>query len=152
MLYLNFASGNMWLLLALGLLVGSAFDNLIKTIGAITKNYRAAKKTGLPVVISPVSARNVVWLLTQKYIAPVISGAPFGLGSWARITIRGWLWSDHEKMQQTLGNVWVLASPKGLDVSQSPSLSNAHSNVVSQRGTWMSIMPLNVGTVDTELT
>lgn len=124
----------MWLLLALGLLVGSVLYNLTKTIDAIARNYRAAKKTGLPVVVSPVSARNVVWLLTQKYIAAIIYGAPFGLGSWARITTRGWLWRDHEKMQQNLGNVWVLASPKGLDVSQSPNLSNAHLNVVSQQG------------------
>lgn len=113
----------MWLLWALGFLLVSALYKLCRSIIATTSNYRAAKKTGLPVVVSPVNARNVFWLLTQKYIAPIIYVAPFGLGSWARFTTRGWLWENHEKMYQDLGKVWVQASPKGLDVSQSLLLS-----------------------------
>lgn len=115
--------GNMWLLWALGFLLGSVAYNLSRSIIATTSSYRAAKKTGLPVVVSPVSARNVFWLLTQKHIAPIIYGAPFGLGSWARFTTRGWLWTGYDKVYQDLGKVWVLASPKGLDVSETPRLS-----------------------------
>lgn len=107
----------MWLLWALGFLLGSALYKLSRSISATASNYHAAKKMGLPVVVSPVNARNVFWLLTQKFIAPIIYAAPFGLGSWAKITIRGWLWEGHEKMYQDKGKVWVLASPKGLDVS-----------------------------------
>lgn len=116
----------MWLLWALGLLLGSALYNLARSISATTSNYRAAKKMGLPVVVSPVNSRNVFWLLTQKYLAPIICAAPFGLGSWARFTIRGWLWENHEKMYQNLGKVWVQASPKGLDVSEAPGTIQSH--------------------------
>lgn len=114
----------MWLLWALRFLLWFALYKLSRSIGATASNYRAAKKTGLPVVVSPVSARNVIWLLTQKYIAPIIYAAPFGLGSWARYTIRGWLWEDHDKTYQNLGKVWVLASPKGIDVSETHRLPN----------------------------
>lgn len=111
----------MWLLWALGFLLGSALYKLSRSLSATARNYRAAKKLGLPVVVSPVNARNVVWLLTQKYIGPIIYAAPFGLGAWARCTTRGWLWKDHDKMHQELGKVWVAASPKGLDVSGNTS-------------------------------
>lgn len=113
----------MWLLWAFGLLLGSALYNLSKTIIATNNNYRAAKKTGLPVVVSPVNSRNVLWLLTQKYIAPIIYRAPFGIGSWALFTKRGWLWQHHEKTYQEMGKVWVQASPRGLDVSETLRLS-----------------------------
>lgn len=111
----------MWLFWALGFLLGSAVFNLIRSLSKTASNYRAAKKLGLPVVVSPINARNVVWLLTQKYIGPIIYAAPFGLGAWARFTVRGWLWEDHEKVHQKLGKVWVAASPKGLDVSGTTS-------------------------------
>lgn len=111
-------SGNMWLLWVLCFLLGSALFNLSRSIMATNNHYRAAKKTGLPVVVSPVNSRNVFWLLTQKYIAPIIYRAPFGIGSWAPFTKRGWLWKYHEKVYQDLGKVWVQASPRGLDVSE----------------------------------
>lgn len=113
----------MWLLWALCFLLGSALFNLSRSIMATNNHYRAAKKTGLPVVVSPVNSRNVFWLLTQKYIAPIIYRAPFGIGSWAPFTKRGWLWKYHEKVYQDLGKVWVQASPRGLDVSEILRLS-----------------------------
>jgi hypothetical protein len=112
----------MWLLPLLAVLLGYALYKMGTTIATIGRYYRAARKTGLPIVVSPVTPRNPVWLLTQKYLAPIICQAPFGIGSWARFTKRGWLWKDHEKMHQELGKVWVQVSPRGLDVSESPML------------------------------
>ncbi|KAJ0121462.1 cytochrome p450 [Diaporthe amygdali] len=106
----------MWLLWTFVLLLGSALYKVGSSILATADLYRVAKKTGLPIVISPVDTRSAFWLITQKYIAPIIRGAPFGLGSWAGFTTRGWLWEGHEKMHQKLGKVWVQVSPKRLDV------------------------------------
>lgn len=108
----------MWLFLVLALLLGYGVYQIGITVITIAGNYRAARKTGLPIVVSPVNPRNPVWLLTQKYLAPIISQTPFGLGAWAQFTRRGWLWKDHEKMHQEMGKVWVQVSPRGLDVSE----------------------------------
>lgn len=116
----------MWLLSVLVVLLGYAVYQMGITIITIASNYRAARKTGLPIVVSPVSPRNPIWLLTQKYLAPIIYQAPFGTGSWAQFTRRGWLWKDHEKMHQKLGKVWVQVSPRGLDVSAHFLLSRTH--------------------------
>lgn len=117
----------MWLLPVLAVLLGYALYKMGTTIITMAGNYRAARKTGLPIVVSPVTPRNPIWLLTQKHMAPIISQAPFGIGSWARFTKRGWLWKDHENMHQELGKVWVQVSPRGLDVSESPRLFRARS-------------------------
>lgn len=112
----------MWLLPIFAVLLGYILYKTGVTIIAIAGNYRVARKTGLPIVVCPVSPRNPIWLLTQKYVAPIINQAPFGIGSWTRFTKRGWLWKDHEKMQQEMGKVWVQVSPRGLDVSGSVSI------------------------------
>lgn len=112
----------MWLFPVFAALLGYALYKTGVTIIAIAGNYRVARKTGLPIVVCPVSPRNPVWLLTQKYVAPIIYQAPFGIGSWTRFTKRGWLWKDHEKMQQEMGKVWVQVSPRGLDVSESAAI------------------------------
>lgn len=116
----------MWLLPALAALLGYALYKISITVITIAGHYRAARKTGFPIVVSPVSPRNPVWLLTQKYLAPIIYQAPFGIGSWAVFTRRGWLWKGHEKVQQELGKVWIQVSPKGLDVSESSESIHHH--------------------------
>lgn len=100
-----------------GCFVRLGLYQLGRTVVAFAATYRAAQKTGLPIIFSLVSGRNPIWLITQKQVAPFLQSLPFGLGAWVEYTIRGWLWADQDKIIQKLGKSWAMVSPRGLDVS-----------------------------------
>lgn len=79
-------------------------------------NYRAARKLALPIIISPLSALNPLWMLTLK-LFPVLPGFlqlfPFGLGKWARCSYIGWTFQDKCALHDELGLVFVLVTPSG---------------------------------------
>ncbi len=79
-------------------------------------NYQVARKLALPIVISPLSALNPLWMLALKLL-PVLPRflqmLPFGLGKWARCTYIGWTFQDKCALHDELGLVFVLVTPSG---------------------------------------
>ncbi len=79
-------------------------------------NYQVARKLALPIVISPLSALNPLWMLALKLL-PVLPRflemLPFGLGNWARCTYIGWTFQDKCALHDELGLVFVLVTPSG---------------------------------------
>lgn len=114
----------------LGVLAAAAFllsRNVISFLG----HNRAARKMGVPVVYSPVSARNRLWLAFAGVLGPLIRKAPFGLGDWVHYTRFMWIWDDKDRMHQKLGKVFAQVSPGGLVVSV-PFSANVLSAVSSR--------------------
>ncbi len=79
-------------------------------------NYQVARKLALPIVISPLSALNPLWMLALKLL-PVLPRflqmLPYGLGKWARCTYIGWTFQDKCALHDELGLVFVLVTPSG---------------------------------------
>lgn len=89
---------------------------ILWTSKSLFLNYQVARKLALPIVISPLSALNPLWMLTLKLL-PVLPGylqiLPFGLGKWARCTYIGWTFQDKCALHDELGLVLVLVTPSG---------------------------------------
>lgn len=95
------------------------FALLSWTIISITSNYVTARKIGLPIVISPVSPLNPLWILTYRAFPSVLSlnRLPFGFGTWARCTFLGWTFKDKHALHDELGSVFVIVTPGGNEVT-----------------------------------
>ncbi len=95
------------------------FALLAWTIVSIISNYVAARKIGLPVIISPVSPLNPLWILTYRAFPYVLKlrRLPFGLGQWARCTFLGWNFNEKYALHDELGPVFVIVTPGGNEVT-----------------------------------
>ena len=96
-------------------------------------NYIAARKTGLPLVLSPVHPFNPFWIVTYK-VFPIIlllKYLPFGLGTWARCTYIGWQFHEKYALHDELGPVFLLVTPGGNEVSVADA--QAVHTILSQR-------------------
>lgn len=88
------------------------------TLLSLLSNYNAARKIALPVVISPVSPLNPLWILTYRVFPSILSlkHLPFGLGTWARCTYMGWSFHDKYALHDELGPVFTVVTPGGNEI------------------------------------
>ena len=89
------------------------------TTVSIISNYIAARKIGLPLVISPVYPLNPFWIITYKVFPAILllRYLPFGLGAWARCTYIGWQFDEKHALHDELGPVFVIVTPGGNEVT-----------------------------------
>lgn len=103
-----------WLLLVVTICLAV----LTWTSNSIYHNYLAARKTGLPIIISPVASLNPLWIITYRLFPSVLllRWLPFGFGIWARCTLMGWMFHDKHALHQELGPVFTIVTPGGNEV------------------------------------
>lgn len=118
-----------WLLLVASIVLAS----LSWSTFAIIVNYRKACKIGFPIVISPVSSLNPLWILTYRGFPKVLllKHLPFGLGLWARCTVMGWTFQDKHALHDELGPIFLIVTPGGNEVT----VANPHAayEILSRR-------------------
>lgn len=103
----------LWLLALLAL----PLVYFLRSVEAFYVNYKDAKKMGIPIVYSPISVWNPIWLILAPVLAPMIRKLPFGLGDWVHYTTSMWLWDDQDEMHSRLGKAFVHVNPGQLMVS-----------------------------------
>lgn len=54
---------------------------------------------------------NPLWVISQKLFLSLIKNLPFGLGSFSRYNVRGWVYYDKYKMHAELGDAWLNVTP-----------------------------------------
>ncbi len=103
------------------------------TTVSIISNFIAARKIGLPLVLSPVSPLNPFWIITCRAFPAILllKYLPFGLGKWARCTYIGWQFHEKHALHDELGPVFLIVTPGGNEVSVADA-QVAHT-VLSQR-------------------
>ncbi|KKY34218.1 putative cytochrome p450 [Diaporthe ampelina] len=104
----------MWLIWTLAFLCAYLLGS---TAISLANNYAAARKTGLPVVISPVSRLNPLWLVLQRRLAPWMKrNLPPTLSSWTRHNVLSWFFDDKYLLFSELGSrSWVHVTPRELE-------------------------------------
>lgn len=91
--------------------VGPAVYLLVSSLISFSKNYHAAKKTGLPIVVSPFDHMNPFWVALQKPLRPFLESLPFGLGSFVRYSHLSWYFEDKYRMHAEHGKVFLIVTP-----------------------------------------
>lgn len=104
----------MWFIWSLALLLAYLLGS---TALSLANNYAAARKTGLPLVISPVSKLNPLWLVVQRRLAPWMRrNLPAALTSWTRHNTLSWFFDDKYALFADLGSrSWLHVTPRELE-------------------------------------
>ncbi|KAH8668662.1 cytochrome P450 [Xylariales sp. PMI_506] len=98
--------------LSLGTLVGLAVAILLITqwLWPLYVNYRIAKRSGLPVVVSPFNPYSVVFMLFARVIVPWVANIIPVDG--IKLTIYDWTWRyKKEAIFEKYGNTFALVTP-----------------------------------------
>jgi hypothetical protein len=77
----------------------------------LARNYRAAQKVGLPIVIVPISPENPIWMILARYFLPIIQYFPFGNGYFSRFCHIGWEYDEKTRAHLELGDALMFATP-----------------------------------------
>lgn len=86
---------------------------MIWTAASLFANYRIARQFGLPVIISPVSTLDPLWIITYKCL-PILRSLqwlPFGWGAFARCSAIGWQFKEKYALHGQFGDAFILVTP-----------------------------------------
>jgi len=83
------------------------------SLAALLRNQRLAKTMGLPIITSPFGPRNIIWLVLQRTVVPLLGRLPFNLCRWTKFNRYGWIFEDKFKIHQDLGKIFVHVTPAG---------------------------------------
>ncbi|RDL40135.1 Uncharacterized protein BP5553_00114 [Venustampulla echinocandica] len=86
-------------------------------IAKLWRNYTHAKKTGLPVIITPlletqILAQMATPILRAIYLKHLDQGK--GWPRWCRFMIKDWPWEDRRQAHEEFGDVFILVSTEGM--------------------------------------
>ena len=95
------------------------FASLSWTTFSVVTNFYKARQIGLPIIISPVSSLNPLWLLTYRTFPSILMlrYLPFHLGRWAICTVMGWTFQDKHALHDELGPMFTIVTPGGNEVT-----------------------------------
>jgi cytochrome P450 len=82
----------------------------------LAKNYIKARKIGLPILITPISFFNFLWLLGNHRLAPLLKALPFGLGNFVDYSGLSWYFADRYRNHARLGLGFCVVSPGEVQV------------------------------------
>lgn len=84
---------------------------LLSTAWCLFRNYRIARRVGLPIVIVPISPENPLWMLIARYIVPFLKYIPFGNGHFTRFCHIGWEFDEKARAHIEFGDAFMFATP-----------------------------------------
>jgi cytochrome P450 len=82
---------------------------------SLLKNYRRARKVGLPILVTPIPFGNPLWQLSESYIAPLFKLFPSNITSFMEYSTRGWYFDDKYRLHSKYGEAFMIVGP---DVTQ----------------------------------
>lgn len=97
--------------MALLLLSSISLAFLLSQCFSLYRSYQNARTLGLPIVISPVDPRNILWQLVRPRIQPLLRLLPNNLIQFAIISNPTWSFWDKAAVHQRLGPALVLVCP-----------------------------------------
>lgn len=84
---------------------------LLSQCFSLYRSYQNARTLGLPIVISPVNPKNILWQLVQPRVQPLLRLLPDSLIQFAIISNPTWSFQDKAAVHQRLGPAFVLVCP-----------------------------------------
>ncbi|KAL5425800.1 hypothetical protein PMIN07_011423 [Paraphaeosphaeria minitans] len=93
------------------------FSIALYKVANLVRWYRAAKKTGLPVVLT-LALETEIWgyiltpILRHRYNDYLLQNR--GWPSWCRFMIKDWAWEDKRRAHEEYGDVFLVVSPEGM--------------------------------------
>jgi hypothetical protein len=96
-----------WVTLIIGIFIAWASS----TAYALISNYFIARRTGLPLLITPINPDSLLWNLTSgflsQYLEPILPNFLDGMIA----NTYGWEYRDKYKIHQRVGSTFLLVTP-----------------------------------------
>lgn len=84
---------------------------------SLPRNYRLARATGLPIVVSPINPANPFWLVFSSMFEPTLFRClPQLVYDRIKVTIFGWEYRCRHAVNDKVGPVFVLVTPSSNEV------------------------------------
>ncbi|KAJ5712170.1 cytochrome P450 [Penicillium malachiteum] len=80
---------------------------------AMESNYRRASSMGIPIVRLLVDPQNVLWMIIEPHVWPLLDRLPIDWGTF-RFSRRGWYFADKGKAYQVYGPIFAVVSRLGI--------------------------------------
>ncbi|KAI8630633.1 cytochrome P450 [Xylariaceae sp. FL1651] len=77
----------------------------------LAKNFIAARKFGLPILVTPIGIFNPLWLTGFRLFTPILKCLPFGLGNFVDASGNTWFFPNRFRHHARLGPAFVIATP-----------------------------------------
>lgn len=78
---------------------------------SFTSNYNRVRQVDIPKVLTPICPSNVVWVICQSLLLPVLERLPFGFGDLWQYFRWGWEFQDKHRSHTKMGDVWMQVTP-----------------------------------------
>lgn len=90
---------------------------LLWYFSSFPRNYRLARATGLPLLVSPINPANPFWLVFSAMFEPILHRfLPRIVYDKLKVTIFGWEYRCRYTVNHALGPVFVLVTPSSNEV------------------------------------
>lgn len=98
-----------WILIVSSIVIGW----IAWTAVSLFANFQLARQLGFPIIISPVSSFDPLWILAYKFlpILRLIKWLPFGWGTFLRCTYMGWQFGEKYALHEQFGDAFMLVTP-----------------------------------------
>ncbi|KAJ5738155.1 cytochrome P450 [Penicillium malachiteum] len=91
----------------------SVLGYLAWSLVVMESNYRRASSMGIPLVRLPVDPQNVLWMIIEPHVWPLLDRLPIDWGTF-RFSRRGWYFGDKGKAHQVYGPIFAVVTPLGI--------------------------------------
>ena len=132
-------------MLALGGILVALF--LLYQTAGLCSNYSKARKTGVPVIVSPFSMYNPLWILTQASLAPrswyipLLRCLPEPLSLFSYAIANDWPRDHGHYLHRRLGPVFFVVSPGSCMLSCVDAVANEE--FISKYKVWTKAANMN---------
>ncbi|KAI2613258.1 cytochrome P450 [Hypoxylon sp. NC1633] len=97
--------------LAATVILSSIFSWAIYSGVCLLRNYRSARKLGLPIRVLPISHGNPFWMIVDSKVTSLFRRLPFGDNNFTRYNWRGWEVRDRCRSHLEMGDAYVQVTP-----------------------------------------
>ncbi|KAJ6032488.1 cytochrome P450 [Penicillium herquei] len=98
------------LLQLMGLLV---LAYLAWSLVVMESNHRRASSMGIPLVRLPVDPQNILWMIIEPHLWPVLDRLPIDWGTF-KFSRRGWYFTDKGESHRVYGPIFGVVTPLGI--------------------------------------
>lgn len=87
------------------------------SIISLEKNYRKASSMGIPLVRIYVDGQNLLWMIVEPHLWPLLDRLPVNWGNFGRFSRRGWHFADRGGSHRRYGPIWAVVTPRHIYIN-----------------------------------
>lgn len=80
-------------------------------------HYRKASSMGIPLVRIYVDGQNLLWMIIEPHLWPLLDRLPVNWGNFGHFSRRGWYFADRGESHRRYGPIWAVVTPRHIYIN-----------------------------------